>query len=172
MCGQFYIMLHGKKQTIYPDDPYKIMIYDQKRFSYQKANWGFKTHQRPIINARSETLLTKPTFIGLKHCLIMANGYYEWDAAKMKTDIHLKDHSYLYMAGLYRYQKDRYEYTIVTTKANSSVDQIHDRMPLILTKEEAERWVREQETEQLLNVIPPSLQYEQEMSQIHLDVQE
>ncbi|WP_052466512.1 SOS response-associated peptidase [Beduini massiliensis] len=170
MCGQFYIMLHGKKKTIFPDMPYKIMVYDQNQFSYQKANWGFKINKRPIINARSETLLTKPTFIGLKHCLIMANGYYEWDEAKMKTDIHLNDHSYLYMAGLYRYQKDRWEYTIITTKANPSVDQIHDRMPLILTKDEAECWVRGEGTEQLLEVIPPAMQFNQEMSQSHLDL--
>ena len=88
----------------------------------------------------------------------------------MKTDIHLNDHSYLYMAGLYRYQKDRWEYTIITTKANPSVDQIHDRMPLILTKDEAECWVRGEGTEQLLEVIPPAMQFNQEMSQSHLDL--
>lgn len=170
MCGQFYIFHQSQKRTFFPNNPYKIMIYDHHQFSYLKANWGFKTNQQLIINARSETLLSKPMFVGLKHCLIMACGYYEWDAAKIKTDIHLQDHTYLYMAGLYRYYNERWEYTIITTKANQSVDQIHDRVPLILNKKEAELWVREKETEQLLRSIPLKLITEQEISQVHLDL--
>lgn len=103
------------------------------------------------INARSEEVDTKASFRGPiknKRCLIPASGFYEWDKKgkeKLPYLFKLKDRENFCFAGLYDIWKDKtgkeiYSYTILTTKANRLVDQIHDRMPVILSKEDEELW--------------------------------
>ena len=49
------------------------------------------------------------------------------------------------MAGFYRYFQEEKRFIILTTKANASVERVHDRMPVLLEKEEIESWVFEDE---------------------------
>lgn len=105
-----------------------------------------------LINARAETLKEKPAFRHAyqKHrCLVIADGYYEWDK-KNKTHvpyyIFKKGHSPFAFAGLCEYWKDEKgnelnTFTIITTKADSLVSRIHDRMPVILTQKEEMKWL-------------------------------
>ena len=72
---------------------------------YKAMKWGFPGYSgRPIINARSETALEKPTFkkpMQTGRCLIPASAYYEWKQAgkkKIKHAISLPGCSLLYMA--------------------------------------------------------------------------
>jgi putative SOS response-associated peptidase YedK len=103
------------------------------------------------INARSEEISAKPTYRGPlknKRCLIPATGFYEWDRKGKQKIPHLfllKNRRTFAYAGLYDIWKDvegheLYTYTILTTKANSLVGKIHDRMPVILDKEDEEIW--------------------------------
>ena len=63
---------------------------------------------KPLINARSETLLEKPSFrnaIRRRRCLIPADGYYEWlgdlPGKKVPHVIYRPDHSLFAFAGLW-----------------------------------------------------------------------
>ncbi len=105
-----------------------------------------------LINARSETLLEKPSFrdsTRKRRCLIPADGFYEWKrSGKTKTPfrIHLKDESVYSMAGLWdswEISDDHYlnSFTIITTEANEKVGEIHDRMPVILSKDAEKAWI-------------------------------
>ncbi len=105
-----------------------------------------------MINARSETVATKPAFrnsLRRKRCAILADGFYEWkkvEGGKQPYHIHLKDHRPFVFAGLWdcwsKGPIDPIEsFTILTTRPNEKVAELHDRMPVILTPEAIDFWL-------------------------------
>jgi len=104
-----------------------------------------------MINARSDTLATKDTWEFLlrkRRCLVLADGYYEWNSVdKSRTPMffHLSDHRPFAMAGVW----DRWEKNgdvldtcaVITTDANSLAAKFHHRMPVLLLLDEAEEWI-------------------------------
>src|SRR5262245_30614970 len=106
----------------------------------------------PMINARSETLAEKPTFrtaFRRRRCIIPADGFYEWrksdEGAKGKKQpywIHRSDGGPVGFAGLWESWRDSIEScTIVTTAANRTLSQLHDRMPVILAPGDYAEWL-------------------------------
>lgn len=106
-----------------------------------------------LINARSETAAEKPSFrsaIKQRRCLVPVDGFYEWQATGKKTKqphlIRLKDGQPFALAGLWeRWTAPDGElvesFTILTTDANAMMQPIHDRMPVILSREDYDRWL-------------------------------
>lgn len=119
-----------------------------------------------MINARSETIATKPAFKGLlkKHrLLIPMDGFYEWQQGKeggpltkagkpmkMPMFIHRVDGEMLAVAGLWAAWRDRaagpdapwlHSCTVITTAANATMTPVHDRMPVILPRESWQEWL-------------------------------
>ncbi|WP_415099219.1 SOS response-associated peptidase [Nocardioides sp.] len=112
-----------------------------------------------LINARMETVAEKPAFrraFAARRCLLPADGYYEWYPTAQLTKagkprkqpffIRPIDHGVLAMAGLYEIWRDpdrseddphrfRWTCTVLTTQAEDSLGQIHDRMPLMVEPE-------------------------------------
>lgn len=125
---------------------------------------------RLLINARAETVFSKVTFkesIKQRRCVIPAGHYYEWDKSKNKVSFYNAGHQSMYMAGFYRKYGSQWHFIIVTTKANQSVEGIHDRMPLILNIEEIIPWIYDtKKAECLLKKTPaplcPVIPYEQQ----------
>jgi putative SOS response-associated peptidase YedK len=108
-----------------------------------------------LINARAETIAEKPTFraaFAKRRCLVPVDGFYEWEhvrpddgpGPKIPHFIHLKNDEPFVFAGLWEFWRgpDRplESYTIVTTSPNSLMERMHNRMPVMLTREQAERW--------------------------------
>jgi len=104
------------------------------------------------INARAETLAERPMFRNLlkkNRCLIPASGFYEWKkegGKKIPFYIHLKYNPIFAFAGLYDVWHDvsgeaHQTYTIITTEANDLVAKLHNRMPVILKREDEGRWL-------------------------------
>jgi putative SOS response-associated peptidase YedK len=123
-----------------------------------------------LINARGETVAEKPSFRGpfkYKRCLILADGFYEWKTvpgSKIKVPhfIHMKDRAPFAIAGLW----DEWQSpdggalrtcTIITTSPNSLMESIHNRMPVILDKNDHAQWLdpAPQTPEKLLPLIKP-----------------
>lgn len=125
--------------------------------------WGLIPHfaadekyKYKTINAKAETVDTLPTFrhsFVKKRCLIPATGFYEPDKinfVKQPYPWHyfkMKDNSIFSFAGLYDIWKDKssrkeiHSYSIITTTPNEVVGKYHDRMPVILEKDDEERWL-------------------------------
>lgn len=105
------------------------------------------------INARAETVRDKPAFRdAFKHrrCVVPADGFYEWRRdGRVKTPFwfHPTHGRLLRFAGLYETWKDRETghslrtFAILTTAANDVVGAVHDRMPAILTPDQAPAWL-------------------------------
>jgi len=104
------------------------------------------------INAKAETVAEKPAFRSAfrkRRCLIPASGFYEWQQEgkqKQPMYIRLRDHRPFAFAGLWELWEPKIgepieSCTIVTTNANEFMLPIHNRMPLILTVQDYDRWL-------------------------------
>ena len=105
-----------------------------------------------MINARAETVATKPAFrvaLRMRRCLIPADGFYEWQQQgrrKQPVYIALKTREPFGFAGLWEAWtapdgEEIKSCTIITTEANDLLKPIHDRMPVILSKEAEQVWL-------------------------------
>jgi putative SOS response-associated peptidase YedK len=111
-----------------------------------------------MINARAETVATKPAFRKLlrqRRCLIPADGFYEWrkasgDRPKQAFHIRPADGGLLAFAGLWDTwrpkggsgERERLTTcTIITTTAEEPVGVVHDRMPVVLDPESWGLWL-------------------------------
>lgn len=115
--------------------------------------WGFAgPNNAPLINARSETATTKPTFreaFASRRCLVPADSFYEWQAiegqkAKQPWRIGMRDGGLFAFAGLWQTEPaygDAACFTILTTTANGYLAPLHERMPVILPREAFARWL-------------------------------
>jgi putative SOS response-associated peptidase YedK len=120
--------------------------------------WGLVPHwaEDPamgnrLINARAETAAEKPAFRSAfrKHrCLILADGFYEWQAVSGKKKpfyFRMADGKPFALAGLWDHWEgeDRAidSCTVLTTSANELVRPVHERMPVILPAADYDRWL-------------------------------
>lgn len=104
------------------------------------GKWGFTNpySSKPLINARLETVLEKPTFkepFEEMRCLVPATSFFEWekvDQEKIKRKISVDNKLIFSMAGIVRMEEDQLVYSILTMDSNDSLKQVHHRMPVIL----------------------------------------
>lgn len=146
----------------YPKTP---IITNENNDIIEHCNWGLipnwakdESIKKFTLNARIETISQKPSFKDNlnKRCLIVANGFYEWQwlnekgSSKQKYEIGMDDQMLFSFAGLWSSWLDKdtdthkKTYTIVTTEARGIMKQIHNskkRMPVILTKENEKQWL-------------------------------
>ncbi|MEI6347649.1 MAG: SOS response-associated peptidase family protein [Bacteroidota bacterium] len=119
------------------------------------AKWGIShpSNQKLIINAKSEGILEIPIFkdlISMNRCLIPADSFIEWDKSALHQPYRfsLSGTSIFSFAGLYKKtitnNVTTISYTIITTKANSFMESIHYRMPVILTSDKELDWLNTQ----------------------------
>ncbi|MGO4184627.1 SOS response-associated peptidase [Paenibacillus sp. TAF43_2] len=116
-----------------------------------------------MINARAEGIEKKPAFRNLikrNRILIPSNGFYEWrqhEDGKQPYRFQLESKGVYAFAGLYDNWKDPNDEviqscTIITTTPNELVDDVHNRMPVILTDIEA--WL-DPDTEDIMSFLKP-----------------
>jgi len=100
------------------------------------AKWGYHFNNRLLINARSESLI-KGMYQQDKQnkIIIPASGFYEWDENK-KRYYYTLDDQIIYMAGIYQPTSLFKDFSIITKQATDTLA-IHDRVPIILNKQQA-----------------------------------
>lgn len=147
------------------DFPKTPVILDEKPNIITQLNWGLipawsndEGIKKYTLNAKIETLEDKPSFKNSinKRCLVIADGFYEWQwldtkgKNKVKYEIGLENEELFAFAGLYsewinnNTGEIRKTYTIITTVANSLMSEIHNikkRMPVVLKPEDEQKWL-------------------------------
>ena len=125
-----------------------------------------------MINARSETAASKPAFrdaLRRRRCIVPATGFYEWTRSGRQRQphwFHRRDQAaepFLAMAGLWErwaaHDSDDVieSVSILTTQANATVSRVHDRMPVLLARDDFERWLDpgEGDPEKLRDLLAP-----------------
>lgn len=165
------ILLQEKEREVYPSEEAMILYAKEDQLAVKKMLWGFVSYHKKglIINARSETIAQRPMFrdsVQNRRCVIVASQFYEWNMQKEKIAFYRKDSKVLYLAGIYNEIEGNERFVIITTKANTSVEQIHDRMPLIIEKEQLEKWIFDKEAAKaILQQTPILLEQKQEYKQ-------
>lgn len=161
-----------KVGEIFPTNPVPVMMETGGALVPEVMSWGYPRFQegkgRAIINARSETALERPMFrksVMERRCVFPTTGFFEWGSdssgKKRKYRFNLpRENRALYLAGLWNdFAGDR-RCVILTTAANESVRDIHDRMPLILERDHLDAWIRSTDAAtQLLHSVPPALSH-------------
>ncbi|HXU44769.1 MAG TPA: SOS response-associated peptidase [Thermoanaerobaculia bacterium] len=126
-----------------------------------------------MINARAESAAEKPSFkrsLQKQRCLVLADGFYEWKKeGKLKQPywIHRRDGQPFAFAGLWASWRPRgapreepalETFTILTTTPNELMRPIHDRMPVILERDEHALWLDPavSEVERLTSLLGPA----------------
>ncbi len=109
-----------------------------------------------LINARSETLTTRPAFSSLirtRRALVTVSGFYEWrrpapglPSGKQPFYFHRCDRQPLVFAGLWDIWHDAEgqplrSCTILTTAANKTMVPVHHRMPVVLPQSAWDEWL-------------------------------
>ena len=147
-------------RDIRPTTPIPVVVPDhQGRRAARLFRWGlvpswakpdFKTL---LINARAETLHYKPSFrdaLAKRRCLVAADVFYEWSGPKGHRQAHaftLAQGGPMALAGLWESWappqggEPLLSCAIVTTRANSLVAGVHDRMPVILAPDAYQDWL-------------------------------
>jgi putative SOS response-associated peptidase YedK len=106
-----------------------------------------------MFNARAETLTASPAFreaFRRRRCLVPVDAFYEWRREGTIRQPYLViriDGQPMALAGLWAGWHDpaidavRRTFTIVTTSPNEALADLHDRMPVVISKEAWARWL-------------------------------
>lgn len=147
------------RYNIAPTQQIAIVRSDANQNRLDFVKWGLipswakdNTIGNHMINAKSETVHEKPAFhhaIRYRRCLVPSSGFFEWRKegnSKQPIYIHLKDGTPMVYAGLWESWKTPEGSTlescsILTTTANTLIEPIHDRMPVILHPQEYGLWL-------------------------------
>lgn len=115
-----------------------------------------------LNNARSDGVFDKPSFrqaIRKRRCLLPASGFYEWQAPppgeKLKQPWYFSptDEPFFAMAGLFEAWRPNENEAwllsccVITTDANPLLAPVHDRMPVIVPKEQWATWLARGQSE-------------------------
>jgi putative SOS response-associated peptidase YedK len=114
-----------------------------------------------MINARAEGIAEKAAYrraVSGRRCLIPADAFYEWQrrtgrdgrpAGKLPYAVRRRDGQPMALAGIWEVWRDPSQpdaepvrsCAIVTTRANALMEPIHDRMPVVLEREDWAAWL-------------------------------
>lgn len=132
-----------------PGQTVSTIINNNGNFNQLNADWGIKPKwsKRLLINAQSETVISKPAFSGAikgNRCLIPCSGWYEWRTENGKKQKYLfsntNDEPFL-MAGIW-YQAPTPQLITLTTTPNQKCGQYHKRMPVMILPQNSEFWFK------------------------------
>lgn len=151
------------RYNIAPTQEVPVVRSDGNRNTFTLMRWGLVPFfskdgksKYPMINARAETVETNNAYKGpfkSKRCLIPVDGFYEWKKLDAKTKqpmrILLKSEEPFAFAGIWEWWRpketpeaeDILSCSIITTVANSLIEPIHDRMPVILPPDLYSDWM-------------------------------
>lgn len=127
-----------------PGMPVPVLVMHAGKVKAELQRWGFAREggTRLVINARAETAHEKPMFrecLRARRCAIPASGFYEWDSQRRKYRFDAPNA--IYLAGIYEETPSGRHCCILTTAANACMEDIHDRMPVVLEKDEVRAWL-------------------------------
>ncbi len=168
MCGRFYIDDETAREIekiarkiddktagrgdVHPSDSALVLKAAGGKMVSQVLKWGYESPQRRgvIFNARTETVRERPMFrydYESRRCIVPARKFYEWKkmengqkGRKEKYDF-FAEGEILFMAGIWHKDLAGDRFTVLTREAAGCMKEIHDRMPLLLTGGDIEKWL-------------------------------
>jgi putative SOS response-associated peptidase YedK len=132
------------RYNVAPTDQHPVLRLVAGARRLEPARWGLPptgNRRAPLINVRAETarFSRKKTFVDGR-CVVPADGFFEWKRSpdgSRPNWYHRPDGRLLLFAGLW----EAGCFSVLTTAPNALVAEVHDRMPAILSPEEANAWL-------------------------------
>ena len=133
----------GENYNAYPEQKLPVIRNYSNGRALESLKWGIvpgwakKNNIKALINARLETVDTKPSFKNLikkSRCVVVANGFYEWQRSeknKLPYYVYRKDNKVLYLAGIHQNN----QFCLITEEASNHFKSIHIRQPVILNED-------------------------------------
>lgn len=157
--------------------PVMILIGDERHIVSMRwgliPRWHREGQKLSVLNnAKIETIDVKPAFRNAfkkSRCLILADGFYEWDSKttpKQPYYFYDRAHQPIALGGIWEQwtsEETRVESCcIITEPANTLVEKIHTRMPVIITPDHYDQWMSttELDTQRALSLASASKNYE------------
>jgi putative SOS response-associated peptidase YedK len=145
----------GPQRTLFAAHEYAgTRVMDSYRWGLVPSWAKDPTIGNKLFNARGETIAEKPSFrtaFAQRPCVIPVDGFYEWDHRlghhREPYYFTRRDEDLLLLAGLYEHWRNPNDgewiatCTVVTTTPNADLEEIHDRMPVVLDLDEVETWL-------------------------------
>lgn len=174
----------GGRYNVAPTDEAMVVVQREERRAVVAYRWGLIPHWAKdakigsrMFNARAETLTSSPAFrdaFQRKRCLVPVDSFYEWKregTVRQPYRIVQDDRRPLGLAGLWSGWKDpatetvRRTFTIITTRPNEALADLHDRMPVVIPEAAWARWLDPDAGDpgELLGLLEPN-------EAVHLDV--
>jgi putative SOS response-associated peptidase YedK len=175
--GKVNPKLFTPRYNIAPTQEIPAVLEKEGERIIENLKWGLIPHwskddsfASKLINARAETLSEKASFrdaFKTHRCIIPASGFYDWDkkssGVKQPYYFYLKDKDVFGFAGLWSEWTDKETgelietCTIITAEANEILNEVHDRMPVILKAKDYDQWLDEKEksTNELQDLLTP-----------------
>lgn len=162
-----------RRYNVAPTDEVGIVRTGDDGWEYARLRWGLVPYWSDdlkmgnrLINARAETAAEKPSFRhAFKHrrCLLPNGGFYEWTGRaghKQPYYIHPARGRAWAFAGLWESNEKATgkcieTCTILTTAANNTIARLHDRMPVIIAKEDFAVWLGEVDSPKVKDLMKP-----------------
>ncbi|MCA9344707.1 SOS response-associated peptidase [Candidatus Saccharibacteria bacterium] len=152
--------------NVSPSQIMPVILQKDGNKQLEYMQWGIHRvvgpdKEKDIINTRSDKALGRfwGKTIREHRCLIPANGFYEWQTtSKGKTPfwIHPKNAGIFSFAGIYSTDNEgRKQYSIMTTEPNREMSEIHNRMPVILDKQEEDSWLFAEDKDTIVEFLHP-----------------
>jgi putative SOS response-associated peptidase YedK len=143
--------------NVCPTNPVTVVTSEGGVRRLRAMRWGFipAWYKAPndgplIINARSDTVATKPAFkaaIRERRCIVPASGFYEWsegaNKARLPWYFTRADGQPMALAGVWQRWRDLDTVAIVSTEAGAGMAGIHHREPVILERADWPLWLGE-----------------------------
>jgi putative SOS response-associated peptidase YedK len=166
----------GARFNVAPTDDALVVVQREDRRAITAYRWGLIPHWASdakvgsrMFNARAETLTSSPAFrdaFKRHRCLVPVDSFYEWKregTVRQPYRVVRDDRAPLALAGLWAGWRDpatdtvRRTFTIVTSRPNEALRDLHDRMPVVVPPDAWDRWLSDATADpgELLAILEP-----------------
>lgn len=156
------------RYNVAPADRHWILSHEDGGRQLGGATWGFfRDDGGLVVNARSERVGHSPLYrvpFLRSRCLVVADGFYEWNGPRGDRQpwwFRPAEGRLLLLAGLYvdvidpETRRPARRFTVLTTRANPDVSEIHGRMPSIVPVAKAGEWLTSSDEDTLQQLLLP-----------------
>jgi putative SOS response-associated peptidase YedK len=141
--------LYRPRYNVAPTNAHWLVRLADGRRQLVPATWGLVAGEVPLINARIETAASKPTFrdaFRSRRCVVPSDGFIEWAGPsndRRPLWFRASQGGLLLLAGFFEdaTADGLPRFVILTMPANETIAPVHDRMPVILTREQVKGWL-------------------------------
>jgi putative SOS response-associated peptidase YedK len=175
-------VLYRPRYNVAPSETHWIVERVAEHRVLLPAVWGYLASGRPLINVRGEQVGSGGGFrhaFADRRCAVVTDGFYEWTKDKRPYWFHRPDGGLILLAGLFQpppavaapaapaasavrasaadpAAATRPRFTILTTRPNRVVAEIHDRMPVVLAPDRVDEWLAAPDPARAARLIAPA----------------